>query len=74
MSMHPTLTTTVYVIIAVVFVAVLTYMFLYTRGLRSKQATLDEKGRLPVTKEEGIALATQHKEKTGRTGTTSYEK
>ena len=74
MSMHPTLTTAVYILIAVVFVSVLTYMFLYTRGLRSKQATLDQKGRLPASREEGIAAATQHKEETGRTGTISYKK
>ena len=74
MSMHPTLTTAVYAIIVIVFLSVVTYMILYTRGLRSKQATLDQKGRLPITREEGIADATMHKERTGRTGTTSYKK
>ena len=69
MSMHPTLTLTVYIALGVVFLGVLTYMFLYTRGLKSKQATLDEKGRLPVSREEGIAVATLEKERAGRTGT-----
>ncbi len=69
MSMHPTLTLTVYIALGVVFLGVLTYMFFYTRGLKSKQATLDEKGRLPVSREEGIAIATLEKERAGRTGT-----
>ncbi len=69
MHMHPTLTLTVYAIIAVVLIGVFVYMFLYTRGLRSKQAVLDQKGRLPITREEGIAVATEKKEKAGRTGT-----
>jgi hypothetical protein len=67
--MHPTLTLTVYAIIAIVLIGVFVYMFLYTRGLRSKQSVLDQKGRLPVTREEGIAIATEEKEKAGRTGT-----
>ncbi len=71
MHMHPTLTTAVYVIIAIVLVSVAVYWFLYTRGLRTKKAVLDEKGRLPVTREEGIAAATMKKERSGRTGTIS---
>ena len=69
MPMHPALTYTVYAIIALVLIGVFTYMFLYTRGLKAKQATLNQKGRLPVTREEGIAIATENKEKAGRTGT-----
>ena len=69
--MHPTLTLTVYALIALVLIGVAVYMFLYTRGLRTKKAVLDEKGRLPVTREEGIAAATLQKERTGRTGTIS---
>jgi len=69
MSMHPTLTTTVYVIIAVIFVSVITYMILYTRGLHTKKAALDEMGRLPASREEGIAIATLDKEHDHRTGT-----
>jgi hypothetical protein len=69
MSMHPTLTTAVYVLIAVVIVSVITYMILYTRGLHTRRATEDKLGRAPVTREEGIAIATDDKEKAGRTGT-----
>ena len=69
MDMHPTLTTIVYAIIAIVLVSTAIYMFLYTRGLHTKKAVLDEKGRLPLTREEGISAATLHKEKHGRTGT-----
>jgi hypothetical protein len=72
--MHPTLTTAVYAIIAIVFVSFVIYMILYTRGLKTKQATLDDKGRLPINKEEGIAVATMHKERAGRAGTISYKK
>ena len=69
MHMHPALTTSVYAIIALVLIGVFVYMFLYTRGLKSKQATLNQKGRMPASREEGIALATEKKEKAGRTGT-----
>jgi hypothetical protein len=74
MSMHPTLTTAVYAIIAIVFLSVVTYMILYTRGLKTKQATLDAKGRLPINEEEGIAIATMHKERADRSGSISYQK
>jgi hypothetical protein len=74
MDMHPTLTTVVYAIIAIVAIAVVTYMILYTRGLHTKRATLDQKGRLPISREEGIAAATLHNEETGRTGATTYKK
>ena len=69
MDMHPTLTTVVYIVIAVVAISIATYMFLYTRGLRARKTTLDEKGRQPVTREEGIAAATLKKEREHRTGT-----
>jgi hypothetical protein len=67
--MHPALTTTVYIVIAVIFVSVITYMILYTRGLHTKKAALDEMGRLPASREEGIAIATLDKEHDHRTGT-----
>jgi len=69
MDMHPTLTTFVYALIAVVLIGVFTYMILYTRGLHTKRDTLEEKGRLPVTREEGIAISTLKKEHAHRTGT-----
>ncbi len=68
MSGHPTLTTAVYIIIAVVFLAVVAYMILYNRSVRSKQETLNEKGRMPISKQEGIAIATEEKERSGRGG------
>jgi hypothetical protein len=67
--MHPTLTLTVYILVGAVVLGVFLYMFLYTRGLKTKQTTLNEKGRMPMDREEGIALATEKKEKAGRTGT-----
>jgi hypothetical protein len=67
--MHPPLTLTVYALIALVLIGVATYMFFYTRGLHTKRATLDKLGRMPVTREEGIAIATDDKERAGRTGT-----
>jgi hypothetical protein len=69
MSMHPTLTLTIYALIAFVLVGVATYTILYTRGLHTRRATLDKLGRMPVTREEGIAIATDDKERAGRTGT-----
>ena len=68
MSMHPVLTTTVYIVIAIVFISVVAYMILYTRGMKAKQAALNVKGREEVSVEEGIAIATEGKEKAGRTG------
>jgi hypothetical protein len=61
MSGHPLLTTNVYIGIVVVFIAIMLYWFFYNRRVRSKQSTLDEKGRLPVSKEEGIADGTKSK-------------
>ena len=69
MDMHPTLTTVVYSLVALLLISVFTYMVLYTRGLHTKRDTLDEKGRLPVTREEGIAISTLKKEHEHRTGT-----
>lgn len=59
---------TIYVALAVVFVLVLTYMFLYNTHLKTRQRTMALKGRQPVSKEEGIAVATLEKEREGRTG------
>jgi hypothetical protein len=60
--------TTVYIALAFIFVAVLTYMFLYNTHLHPRQRTIALKGRPPVSKEEGIAVATLEKERTGKTG------
>ncbi len=67
MSMHPVLTTTVYIIIAVVFAIFIISMIVYTRRMNINKVTMEEKGRLPVDKEEGILLATRKNE--GRSGT-----
>ena len=68
MSMHPVLTTTVYILLILVFVGIVTYMILYTRGMKAKQAALNQKGRKEASVEEGILIATEGKEKAGRTG------
>jgi predicted aspartyl protease len=60
--------TTVYIALAVVFALVLTYMFAYNIRLKTRQRTMALKGRQPVSKEEGIAVATLEKERTGHTG------
>lgn len=61
--------TLVYVALSLIFVAVLTYMYLYTTHLHPNERTMALKGRPPISKEEGIAVATLEKERTGRTGT-----
>jgi hypothetical protein len=69
MDMHPTLTTVVYSLVAFLLISVFVYMILYTRGLHTKRDTLEEKHRLPVCREEGIAVSTLKKEHDHRTGT-----
>ena len=54
MSMHPELTTTVYVMIAIVFSIFVIALIVYTRRMNINKVTMAEKGRLPVDKEEGI--------------------
>jgi hypothetical protein len=58
----------VYIALAVIFAAVMAYMYLYTTHLHPNERTMALKGRPPVSKEEGIAVATLEKERTGRTG------
>ena len=58
----------VYIALSVIFAAVLAYMFLYTSHLHPNERTMALKGRPPVSKEEGIAVATLEKERTGHTG------
>jgi hypothetical protein len=52
----------VYIALSVIFVGVMTYMYLYTTHLHPNERTMALKGRLPVSKEEGIAVATLEKE------------
>ena len=61
----------VYIALSVIFAAVLTYMYLYTTHLRPNERTMALKGRQPVSKEEGIAVATLEKERAHRTGSIS---
>ena len=59
MDAHPTLTMTVYILLVAAALLVITYWVLYTRRLKTPPN---------VGKEEGIAIATQEKERTGHTG------
>jgi hypothetical protein len=58
----------VYIGLSVIFAAVLTYMYLYTTHLKPRERCQELKGRPPISKEEGIAVATLEKERTGHTG------
>jgi hypothetical protein len=59
---------TVYIALAVVFAAVMAYMYLYTTHLHPRERCQELKGRPPVSKEEGIAVATLEKERAHKTG------
>jgi hypothetical protein len=63
-----TLWNAVLLIIAIVAVSVVTYWILYTTRLKARERTIALKGRPPISKEEGIAVATLEKERTGKTG------
>jgi hypothetical protein len=58
----------VYIVLAVVFASVMAYMFLYTTHLHPRERTMALKGRPPVSKNEGIAVATLEKERLHKTG------
>ena len=58
----------VYITLAVIFAAVMAYMYLYTTHLHPNERTMALKGRLPISKEEGIAVATLEKERLHKTG------
>jgi hypothetical protein len=60
MSVHPTLTLTVYILASVIFALVILYWVLYTRRLKVPPN---------VGTQQGIAIPTQKKEQTGKTGT-----
>ena len=53
----------VYIALSVIFAAVMAYMYLYTTHLHPRERCQDIKGRPPVSKEEGIAVATLEKER-----------
>ena len=52
----------VYIGLSVIFAAVMAYMYLYTTHLHPNERTMALKGRPPISKEEGIAVATLEKE------------
>jgi hypothetical protein len=58
----------VYIALAVIFACVMAYMYLYTTHLHPKERTIALKGRPPISKEEGIAVATLEKERLHKTG------
>jgi hypothetical protein len=59
----------VYIALSVIFAAVMAYMYLYTTHLHPSERTHELKGRPPVSKEEGIAVATLEKERLHKIGT-----
>ncbi|WP_158793964.1 hypothetical protein [Granulicella sp. L60] len=58
----------VYIALAVIFATVMAYMYLYTTHLHPSERTMALKGRPPISKEEGIAVATLEKERLHKTG------
>jgi hypothetical protein len=58
----------VYIVLSVIFVAVMTYMYLYTTHLKPRERCQELKGRPPISKEEGIAVATLEKEHNHKIG------
>jgi heme/copper-type cytochrome/quinol oxidase subunit 2 len=63
-----TLWNAVMVIIAVVAVLVVAYWILYTTHLKSRERCQELKGRPPISKEEGIAVATLERERLHKIG------
>jgi hypothetical protein len=58
----------VYIALSVIFAAVMAYMYLYTTHLHPSERTMALKGRPPISKEEGIAVATLEKEHNHKIG------
>jgi hypothetical protein len=58
----------VYIALAIVFAAVMAYMYLYTTHLKPRERCQSLKGRPPISKEEGIAVATLEKEHNHKVG------
>ncbi len=59
LGLDPKITLAIYIGGAIVFIAALLTIFLYSRNLKMKRTTQDALGRAPVDKEEGIAIATE---------------
>jgi hypothetical protein len=58
----------VYIALAIVFAAVMAYMYLYTTHLKPRERCQSLKGRPPISQEEGIAVATLEKEHNHKIG------
>ncbi|MEO6924986.1 MAG: hypothetical protein ABI142_14255 [Bryocella sp.] len=52
-----------YILLAAVFLAIITSMVVYSVRLKSQKRTKEVLGRPPVSMEEGILIATEDKEK-----------
>ena len=59
----------VYIALSVIFASVMAYMYLYTSHLHPRERTQELQGRQPISKEEGIAVATLEKERLHKIGT-----
>ena len=62
-SLDPKITLVVYIGGAIIFLGALLTMFIYNKRMKTKQASLEELGRPPVSTEEGIATATKQGKK-----------
>ena len=58
----------VYIALSVIFAGVMAYMYLYTTHLKPRERCQSLKGRPPISKEEGIAVATLEKEHNHKIG------
>jgi hypothetical protein len=56
---------TFYIALAVIFTCVLTCMFVYNARLKTLEKTIEKMGRPPISKEEGIAIATEDEKRAG---------
>jgi len=52
-----------YIGCSIVFVAAIAYMVIYSSRLKTRKAALNKYGRPAISKEEGIAIATEKKER-----------
>jgi len=61
----------VYLALGLIFAGFITYMFVYNIRLRTQERSVQRKGRPPISKEEGIAIATDQREQSGTPGNIS---
>lgn len=71
MSGHPTLTTAVYITIAVVFLAAIVYMILYNRSVKSSKTDFINKGAMAARNDNPSNPGSTSKESSGRGGSTT---